>query len=182
MDDGELIQRLKKRKQKALIQVIDCYGGYVYTIVKNIIGDCMQPEDIEETVSDVFYKLWINIDKIDNDRPLKPYLVGMARNIARNKLREYKLASPFEEVEIVQEDILCEELERKEQLQLIHDILSKLPEMEREIFIRYYYNYEKVKDIAARYNVSQSKVKMSLHRIRKLLKTELEENGYGYGA
>lgn len=94
MDDAELIQRLKNRKQKALTQVMDLYGGYVYTIVRNIIGDRMQPEDIEETVSDVFYKLWINSDKIDNKRPLKPYLVSMARNMARNKLREAKTFSP----------------------------------------------------------------------------------------
>lgn len=181
LDDAGLIQRLKKRKQKALIQVMDFYGGYVYTIVKNIIGDCMQPEDIEETVSDVFYKLWINIDKVENGKPLKPYLIGMARNMARNKLREHKLMSPLEEAEMIQEDVLCEEMERKEQIQIIKEVLWGLPEMEREIFIRYYYNYEKIKDIAEKYHVSPSKVKMSLHRIRKLLKTELEGKGYGYG-
>ena len=179
MDDAELIQRLKNRKQKALTQVMDLYGEYVYTIVRNIIGDRMQPEDIEETVSDVFYKLWINSDKIDNKRPLKPYLVSMARNMARNKLREAKTFSPLEENEIILEDVLSEELERKEQLHIIEGVLAELPRLEREIFIRYYYNYEKVKDIAGKYNVSQSKVKMSLHRIRNRLKEELEEKGYG---
>ena len=64
LEDGELLQRLKKGKQKALLEVIDRYGGYVYTIVKNIIGDLMRPEDIEEPVSDIFYKLWANIDKV----------------------------------------------------------------------------------------------------------------------
>ena len=182
LEDGELLQRLKKGKQKALLEVIYRYGGYVYTIVKNIIGDLMRPEDIEETVSDIFYKLWANIDKVENDQPLKPYLIGMARNMARNKLREYKLVSPLEETEAAQEDLLCEEMEVKEQMQIIEEVLSKLPAVEREIFIRYYYYYEKVREIAERYQVSQSKVKMTLHRIRKLLKKELEGRGYGYGA
>lgn len=179
MDDTELIQRLKKRKQKALRQVMDCYAGYVYTIVRNIIGDRMQVEDIEETVSDVFYKLWVNIDKVDDERPLKPYLVSMARNMARNKLRESKIFSPLEEKELVQEDILDQEMEKKEQLRIVEEVLMTLPQLEREIFIRYYYNYEKVRDIAERYGVSQSKVKMSLHRIRNKIKNELEGNGYG---
>lgn len=181
LEDGELLQRLKKGKQKALLEVIDRYGGYVYTIVKNIIGDLMQPEDIEETVSDIFYKLWANIDKVENDQPLKPYLIGMARNMARNKLREYKLVSPLEEAEAAQEDILCEEMEVKEQMRIIEEVLSKLPAVEREIFTQYYYYYEKVREIAERYQVSQSKVKMTLHRVRKLLKKELEGRGYGYG-
>lgn len=182
MNDTELIQRLKKKKQKALTQVMDAYGGYVYTIVRNIIGDRMQIEDIEETVSDVFYKLWTSSDKLNEDRPLKPYLVSMARNMARNKLREKRLFSPLEENEIVQEDVLAENMEQKEQLFIIESVLRTLPQLEQEIFIRYYYNYEKVKDIAVRYGVSQSKVKMSLHRIRKRLKEELEGKGYEYGA
>ncbi len=182
LSDTELIQRLKNRKQKALIQVMDCYGGYVYTIVRNIIGDQMQKEDIEETVSDVFYKLWVNSDKLNTNRPLKPYLVSMARNMARNKLREHKLFSPLEEYEMVYEDILAEEMERKEQLRIVEEVLQKLPSMEREIFVRYYYNYEKVNDIAKRYDVSPSKVKMSLFRIRRQLKSELEGKGYGYEA
>lgn len=182
MRDAELIQRLKNKKQKALIQVMDCYGGYVYTIVRNIIGDRMQKEDIEETVSDVFFKLWVNSDKLEESRPLKPYLVSMARNMARNKLREHKLFSPLEEEEIVQEDVLAEKMERKEQILIVEEVLKRLPQMEREIFIRYYYNYEKVNDIAERYHVTPSKVKMSLYRIRKQLKSELEGKGYGCGA
>lgn len=179
MSDAELIQRLKDKKQKALIQVMDCYGGYVYTIVRNIIGDRMQVEDIEETVSDVFFKLWQNSSRLDMERPLKPYLVSMARNMARNKLREHKLFSPLEEEELVQEDVLAEEMEQKEQILIVEEVLNRLPPMEREIFIRYYYNYEKVAEIAKRYHVSASKVKMSLYRIRKQLKSELEGKGYG---
>lgn len=56
MNDKRLIHNLKLRKQKALVKVIDIYGGYVYTIVKNIIGDVMQTEDIDEVVSDVFFE------------------------------------------------------------------------------------------------------------------------------
>lgn len=178
MDDAELIRGLKEGRQKALVSVMDSYGGYVYTIVNNILRDRMQREDVEETVSDVFYRLWRNCEKIEEGRPLKPYLVSMARNMARNKLREHRLFSPLEEEEMVQEDILAGRLEQKEQIHIIEEALRKLPQQQREIFIRYYYNYEKVADIAERYGVSQSKVKMSLYRIRKRLKKELEGNGY----
>ena len=39
----------------------------------------------------------------------------------------------------------------------------------------------KVKEISKILNISESKVKTKLYRIRKKLKKELKEGGYGYG-
>lgn len=178
MDDSYFIQGLKKKKEKVLRQVIDYYGGYIYTIVNNILGDVMQPEDVEETVSDIFWNLWRYSKQLDKDRPLKPYLVSMARNAARNKLRAYHLTSPLEEWDAAEEDILCEQLEQKEQLAIVERTLQEFEPWDREIFLRYYFYYEKIHSIAERYQSTDSKVKMTLHRMRKRCKKRLEEHGY----
>ncbi len=178
MDDVYFIQGLKKKKEKVLRQVIDCYGGYVYTIVNNILGDAMQPEDVEETVSDIFWNLWRYAKQLDKHRPLKPYLVSIARNAARNKLRSYHLTSPLEDWDAGEEDILCANLEQKEQLAIVENTLQEFSPLDREIFLLYYYYYEKIHSIAERYELTDSKVKMTLHRIRKRCKQRLEEHGY----
>lgn len=185
MKDKRLIHNLKQRKQKALIKVIDTYSGYVYTIVKNIIGEVMQTEDIDEVVSDVFLKVWNNADKLDDDKPLKPYLVSIARNEAKNKLRKnhFVVSIDDETSDIVFEKTSPDDLEEniilKEQMEIINNVLDVSPEIDKEIFVRFYYNFEKVKEISCVCNVSESKVKMTLSRLRAKMEKALEENGYG---
>lgn len=184
MKDKKLIHSLKMHKQTALLRVMECYGGYTYTIVSNILKGTMQKEDIDEVVSDVFLKLWNNAEKIDEDRALKPYLVSIARNEARNKLRQYNTIISLEQVS--QEEYgrvdYSNELEDKlimdEKLKIIKKILDASPPLDSEIFARFYYNYEKVREISVECNVSESKVKMTLSRLRKKMEQALEEQGY----
>lgn len=184
MKDKRLIHNLKMKKQSALLKVIDLYGGYTYTIVRNILGDLMQQEDIDEVVSDVFFKIWNNAHKLDDTKPLKPYLVSIARNEAKNKLRKNHFVVSIDDETndiVVQEQIsnhLEEDLLLKEQMEIINDILNECSEIDKEIFVRFYYNYEKIKEISHLCNVSESKVKMTLSRLRKKMAKALEENGY----
>ena len=63
----------------------------------------------------------------------------------------------------------------------MENIVLGLDSESREIFILYYYEQRKVKEISKILNISESKVKTKLYRIRKKLKKELKEGGYGYG-
>ena len=51
--------------------VIDEYAGYVFKIVDNIIGTTLSYQDKEEIVSDTFYLLWKNQNRINTN--LKAY-------------------------------------------------------------------------------------------------------------
>ena len=184
LNDKKLIYSLKKHRERALLQVMELYGGYTYTIVKNILSGIMQQEDIDEVVSDVYLKLWNHVDNLDETKPLKPYLISIARNEARYKLREYHNNisleeagnDAFENVEIVSE--IENKILMDEQLAIIKKILDSCSKKDTEIFVRYYYNYEKVREIAIQCNVSESKVKMTLSRLRKKIAKALEDEGY----
>ena len=183
MKDKKLIHSLKLHKQKALLKVIDQYGGYTYTIVRNILEGVMQTEDVDEVVSDVFLKIWNNAEKLDDTKPLKPYLVSIARNEARNKLRKYHMEISLDDElqKNIQEEStnsLEEEILLKEQLAIVEKILDTCSAIDKEIFVRYYYNYEKVREISNECNVSESKVKMTLKRLRERMAKALEESGY----
>ncbi len=78
MKDKRLILKLKQGDSKALNIIIEKYSSYVYCY-KNIIGDYMTEEDIEEVASDSFVNLWNNSDKLSEDRPLTPYLSAIAK-------------------------------------------------------------------------------------------------------
>ena len=71
-------------------------------------------------------------------------------------------------------------IEQKEKDALIQKELDKLCVEDKRIFMEYYYSSKKTKEIAKLLNISESKVKVKLHRIRKQLKKILKEGGYGY--
>ena len=55
--------------------------------------------------------------------------------------------------------------------------LRELPEEARNIFLRRYWYCDATADIARRYRVSESKVRVTLHRTRQKLKVYLEKEG-----
>ncbi|MDR1158481.1 MAG: hypothetical protein LBK75_09320 [Oscillospiraceae bacterium] len=87
MDEQNALRALQKKDEAALAWFIDRYTAYINTIVYNIIGSIMTVSDVEEVTSDVFLAFWSNADKVKPDK-IKAYLGGVARNKAKNKIRE----------------------------------------------------------------------------------------------
>lgn len=173
MEDVYLIQGIKKGDQGALEKLMDKYLNYVFTIANNIMGDTLEIEDTEEVCMDVFISLWNNRDKIDSKyNELRPYIAAITRNTARNKLKsEGKLELPLdEEIIIVDEDNVEERVLHKELSQTLNVFISNLDEPDREIIIRYYFYYEKIKDIAKALELNENTVKTKLFRSRNRLK------------
>lgn len=175
-----MICELNRNINDGVDSVIDEYGGYVYAIISNILKGYMPQEDIEEAVSDVFANLWRSSEKFDDSRPLKPYLAAMARNTAKNKLRSMSLNFSLDddEISIPDRTDTIAEFEKAQQIEVINQGLKEMKADDREIFLRYYYNFEKLCDIAEKLGISQSNAKIRLHRARKKPKEVLAERGY----
>ena len=71
-------------------------------------------------------------------------------------------------------------IEEREQNEIIKGALKMLKLEEYQIFIAFYYENKKVKEIAKILGISESKVKVILHRVRKDLKAYLKKGGYSY--
>ena len=61
--------------------------------------------------------------------------------------------------------------------ELLDRFLDALPAETRKIFVRRYWYMSAVKEIAREYNLTESKVTVTLFRTRKKLKEYLEEKG-----
>ena len=164
-------------------KIIDNFYSYVYVIVKNGISISITDEDIEEIISDVFLAIWKNSDKLSETTVIKPYLVGITKNVVKNKYRKIRLnfsISDYEE-NIVDTCNIEEITEQKEQDKIIQNTLQQLKNKEYKIFIMFYYESKNIKEIAKDLNLSTGNVKTILHRVRKMIKRNLEDGGYGYG-
>ena len=177
LDDG-LLAGMRSGDESALSAVIDRYAAYVGTVVRNIVGSSLNESDAKEIVSDVFYVLWKNREKIQNGK-LKAYLGRVARSRALDALRRQKqdvmpeddaieLSIPGPENEVVKAELYA----------ALRSALEAMPEPERTIFIRHYYYYQKTKVIADALGLNVKTVQTKLCRGRETLRRVLTEGGY----
>ena len=68
--------------------------------------------------------------------------------------------------------------EEKELKEYIFKFLRTLPERERNLFVRRYFFVDTVKEIAARYALTENNVMVILSRTRKQLKSKLMKEGF----
>lgn len=68
--------------------------------------------------------------------------------------------------------------ESKERIRTLNRFLDTLPEVQRDIFLRRYWFFDPIEDIARSYGFSTSKVTSMLHRLRIKLRVQLEKEGF----
>ena len=161
-------------------KVINEYSGYIYIIVKNLAKETISKEDIEEIISDVFVTFWNNREKLDKTKPIKSYLAGITKNLIKLKYRKIQFDFNIDDYEnrLITNLSIVENFEIREGNNIVEKTLENMKKEDKDIFIMYYYNSKKIKEISKTLNISESKVKTKLHRIRKKLRKELEKNGY----
>ncbi|MDR3209646.1 MAG: sigma-70 family RNA polymerase sigma factor [Oscillospiraceae bacterium] len=177
MDKENAVAALRCGEERALTWLIDRYAAYVGTIIYNIIGGVMSAPDIEEVASDVFLALWENAEKVRTNT-VRAYLGGIARNKAKNKLRELGRDLPLDEdLLLVSAQTPEGILEERELRTLVSSAVLSLGPPDREIFLRHYYHCQTVAVIAAELDMNVSTVKTRLRRGRERLKDILEQGG-----
>jgi len=182
MNDEKIIDLFFRRDEQAIQESMIAYGTYCRTIASGILKD---PLDAEEAVADTWLAAW---DSIPPHRPtyLRLFLGSITRNKALSVLRKSNAQSrgggqvtlALEELgECVSNDP-GPETDSKQLGRTINAFLKNEPVMRRNVFIRRYYYFEDPGDIAARYGLTQSNVRMMLSRTRKKLRNYLLKEGY----
>ncbi len=181
MKDNEIIDLYWERKETAIAESADKYGSYCHSISYNILHN---NEDADECVNDTWLGAWKSMPPQRPER-LSTYLGKITRNLSLNRFKKYTA----EKRGLGQTELVLSELEdcipdetSVEQIvdemllvKTINDFLYTQPEQKRNIFIRRYWYLFPIKDIAAVYDMSESKVASLLFRMRNDLKTHLEK-------
>ena len=83
----------------------------------------------------------------------------------------------YEELEVIEfkgEDNIAKSIEENELKNEVDSLLSALKPKDKEIFIRYYINEEKIRDIAEEINIKEDVIYNRISRGRKRIKTIFE--------
>lgn len=184
MDDAAIVRLYWERNENAIPATAEKYGGYCRTIAMNILGS---REDSEECLNDTWLRTW---NAIPPQRPvhLGAFLGKTARNLALNRL-EYNTAlkrGGGERTAVLEEigdfvpgaDSTAQAFDRKELLNAIDEFLAGLPRDKRIIFVRRYWYFDAISDIASHLGKSENNIAVMLSRLRTKLRRHLEERGY----
>lgn len=178
MREFVILQRIKAGDPSGLEALMDLYIPYVSVIVWNILRNAMTPEDGEEVVSDVFFAAWHQSSDLRAGH-VKSWLGAVARNKAKNKLRELGQTLPLEEtiLDLPGTGDPADDIQRAEEQFLVRQAVDTLPSEDREIFLRHYYYAQTVKEIAVCMGRNESTIKTRLRRGRMKLKELLTKEG-----
>lgn len=179
MDDKELLSLYFNRDERAIRETERRYGNYCFTVAMNLLK---KKEDAEETVNDTYLKAWESIPPLRPKR-MASFLGRITRNLCLNRIEEAHaekregLDVSFEELSEV---ITSEEEKTLDVLILqraLNAFLAGLPKSERVLFVKRYWYNESIETIAFTCHMTETNVKVRLHRTRNKLRKYLIKEG-----
>ena len=183
MDDKQIIELYHERSEDAISETANKYGKYCYSIAYHVLYNV---EDSEECVNDTYLRTW---EAIPPQYPnnLSAFLGKITRNLALNRYKYYvrekrgngQTTLVLDELqECVPTTSSTEQaVEEKLLVEVLNRFLYNLPKEKRILFLRRYWYMHSIQEIAEDFGYSESKVKMTLLRIRNKLKQVLEKEG-----
>ena len=173
MKTNNEIKYYMKNNELDLEKIINDYSSYIETVINNM-NRSIKDEDKEEIASEVFFILWKNKIKLDINKSLSSYIAGIARNVVKEYLRKIRVnydisdyendLYSYDKIEALDDNI--------EKIKKIEAKLENMKEIDRTVFIEFYYTSKSIKDIAKELKISEFSVKQRLYRIRNKIKKE----------
>lgn len=181
MEDTKIIDLFWARNEDAIAEADAVYGRKLRSLSYKILNN---QEDAEECVNDTYMKTWAVIPP-QRPKHFYAFLASICRHLSFHKV-DWRLAAKrnAEVISLTREMEMCipdavqdQVLAGKEIGRVINCFLESLSKETRLIFLRRYWFADTITEIAARYGISESKVKMQLSRTRQKLCTYLESEG-----
>lgn len=180
MDDEKIIEMFFARNELALNETEQKYGRYCFAVSYRILNS---NEDSEECVNDTWLAAW-NAIPPKKPESLRGFLARICRNISLDRLdflkadkRNQNVTEAFEELEAFLsggEENIPEEMFMRE---AVNRFLASLDRKTRIIFMRRYWYFCSIPEIAEGMGISENSVRVTLHRTKLKMKSFFEKEG-----
>lgn len=168
MNENELLEHAKQGDHKAFQCLVECFEQPIATVVKGILGDCAEAEDVGQEVFIRFYK---SMHQFKGKSTLKTYLTRIAINLSLNEIKKKKPTVSINDNKIT-EAIMTEKTEnnKSEDKELIDKALKQLPPEHRSIVMLRLMQGYSVKETAKILEIPEGTVLSRLSRAQEKLK------------
>jgi RNA polymerase sigma-19 factor, ECF subfamily len=175
LNEDALLAKIAGGDERAFRTIFDHYQRYVFTFAQKITRS---DTDAEEIVQDIFFKVWFARNQLLTIDNFGAYLNRLVRNHAFNVLRHEAVVNKAKtELGLSSSDNdmgTQQMLDYKDTKELLDEIVSRLPEQQRKVYLLCHFEGLKYDEAAAKLNVSPDTVhyhmKLALATIRDHLK------------
>jgi len=156
------------------------YKRYVLQLVKLISRKTGSEETGRELTQDIFFAVYQQKKELHHIAHFKAYLFALAKNKVFNYYRHELVKQKYEQQVLLNDKQILpnegtEKMENKEQLQIIHNRIEKLPPKCREVFKLSRQENLTYKSIAQRLNISEHTVDQHIRKALGILRYTLEK-------
>jgi RNA polymerase sigma-70 factor (ECF subfamily) len=184
LNDIDLFQRISNRDSKALESLYDRYSPVLYTLVKRIVGE---KSNAEEILADIFVIIWQKSSMFDiNSGNLYSWLINLARNKALDFIgRERSLITEEYNDEYENKFVIptlsslipSNDLDKTfNDREKIYSAVHSLTEAQQYVLSLAYYDGLTESQIAAKLNIPlltvKSKIRVALNSVKENLAKE----------
>lgn len=165
--ERQLIEKVTKGDVSSFSYFVETYQNMAYTIAFRI---CKNKQDAEDYVQESFVSAFKNIHTFQFNSKFSTWFYRIVYNAAiggaKKNVHELELSHQHE-------SLSCDgssngvSMEERERIKIVNQIIDRLPVEESIILTLFYMEEHSVKDVAQMIGISESNVKVRLHRARK---------------
>ena len=171
-----LVKALKEGNQLAFSIVYKTYAAQTFSLAFKYL---LNKELAEDAVQNLFLKLWLKKEEIDETKPINRYLFTMLKNDLLNTLRDSKkniyLLEDCLSMVLELEDNSQNENFKQEQMNIIQQALEQLSPQRRKVFEMKVSGKYSNQEIADKLNLSINTIKFQYSQSLKQIRATVGE-------
>lgn len=176
--DEQLMEQFRKGDESVFKMIDAAYRKRLYYVAFTLLGN---KEAAEDKVQDTFSKLWVLRANFEKEANIKAFLFIALKNGCKDELKRNKRKTRSQkellyllEHEESQEKVIERMEIASDLLQMVNDMMDRLPEKEREVFRKHFLQNLPIEKIAEQQGVEKKTVQnqrsQAITKIRQMLK------------
>lgn len=180
MNEAEVIQRAQQQDNEAWIALVTHHQTAVFRMAYLLLGDADEAQDIAQ---ETFLRAYRHLERFDRARPLRPWLLQIAKNLARNRRRSLRRYwSTWQRWWQQDQPVAADSrlpMTAAVEAELLWRAVQRLPMNDQEVIYLRYFLEMSVSETAATLGVAEGTIKSrhsrALARLRAVVTAEFPE-------
>lgn len=175
MQDQHLIEAMLRGDRAAFEAIIVRHQAAIYGFLR---ARLLQASDAEDLTQEVFLRFFLVRARFDNTQLIRPWLLGIARNLLREHARKLRRQKKLPWTELCLELETLVRTERNDESDAMPHLpgcLEALGQSAQKAIQLYYGDNLRLAEIGARLKRSEGAVKLLVYRARQALKRCLDD-------
>lgn len=173
------LRHISKGGKADEMELEELYSRYFADVYRYLYSISQNKDVAEELTQETFFKALQKIDSFRGQCEIKVWLCQIGKNAYYDYLRKNKRFVPMEGNIAEDEEKKMElDLEKRETVYRIHQILHSLEEPYKEVFTIRTFGELSFKEISSIFGKSESWAKMTYLRAKRKIKEEMENENY----